>query len=70
MAMKPKSARRRHDRPHGRLWAGRVRWAVKRGAVRVNPFADLPVAKSIAKRERVLSDQEIAEIWRAAGDAA
>ena len=31
-------------------------WAVKRGAVRVNPFADLPVAKSIAKRERVLSD--------------
>ena len=45
-------------------------WAVKRGAVRVNPFADLPVAKSIAKRERVLSDAEIAEIWRAAGDAA
>ena len=31
-------------------------WAVKRGAVRVNPFADLPVAKGIAKRERVLSD--------------
>ena len=45
-------------------------WAVKRGAVRVNPFAALPVAKGIAKRERVLSDPEIAEIWRAAGDAA
>lgn len=45
-------------------------WAVKRGAVRVNPFADLPVTKSIAKRERVLSDNELAEIWRAAGDAA
>jgi integrase len=45
-------------------------WAVKRGAVRANPFADLPVAKSIGKRERVLSDHEIAEIWRAAGDAA
>jgi integrase len=43
---------------------------VKRGAVRVNPFAALPIDKSIAKRERVLSDQEIAEIWRAAGDAA
>jgi len=44
-------------------------WAVKRGAVSVNPFAALPVAKSAAKRERVLSDSEIAEIWRAA-DAA
>ena len=45
-------------------------WAVKRGAVRTNPFPDLPVAKGVGKRERVLSDQEIAEIWRAAGDAA
>jgi integrase len=45
-------------------------WGVKRGALSVNPFADLPIAKSIAKRERVLSDVEIAEIWRAAGDAA
>jgi integrase len=45
-------------------------WAEKRGAVTVNPFAALPVAKSIAKRERVLSDAEIAEIWRVAGDVA
>jgi integrase len=44
-------------------------WAVKRGAVPLNPFADLPVGKSIAKRERVLSDAELAEIWRAAGEA-
>jgi integrase len=44
-------------------------WAAKRGALSVNPFADLPIAKSIAKRERVLSDAEIAEIWRAAGNA-
>jgi integrase len=44
-------------------------WAVKRGAVQHNPFANLPIAKSVAKRERVLSDQEVAEIWRAAGDA-
>jgi integrase len=45
-------------------------WAVKRGAVHTNPFAALPVTKGIAKRERVLSDAEIGEIWRAAGDAA
>ena len=45
-------------------------WAVKRGAVRANPFAELPIAKSIAKRERVLTDNEIAEIWTAAGKAA
>jgi integrase len=45
-------------------------WAVKRGAVRTNPFADLPVAKNVGKRERVLSDHEVAEIWRAAGEAA
>ena len=33
-----------------------------------NPFAALPIVKSVAKRERVLSDAEIAEIWRAAGE--
>jgi integrase len=44
-------------------------WAMKRGVVRANPFADLPVPKSNDKRERVLSDAELAEIWRAAGDA-
>jgi hypothetical protein len=27
-------------------------WAMKRGAVRVNPFNDLPISKGIAKRER------------------
>jgi integrase len=45
-------------------------WAVKRGAVAVNPFAALPIGESVTKRERVLSDQELAEIWRAAGDVA
>jgi len=44
-------------------------WAMRRGAVRVNPFASLPIAKIIAKRERVLSDAELAEIWHAAGEA-
>ena len=45
-------------------------WAMKRGTVVANPFADLPVAKGVTKRERVLSDDEIAEIWRAAGSVA
>ena len=44
-------------------------WAVKRGSVSANPFAALPVVKSTAKRERVLSDAEVAEIWQAAGEA-
>ena len=66
------------DKPKGAAMTGRTAaygraafaWAVKRGAVNANPFEALPIAKSIAKRERVLSDEEIAEIWRAAGDAA
>jgi integrase len=65
------------DKPKGAAMTGRTAaygraafaWAMKRGTVRVNPFADLPVAKSITKRERVLSDQEIAEIWRATSEA-
>jgi integrase len=42
-------------------------WAVKRSMVQGNPFADLPLSKASAKRERVLADDEIAEIWRATG---
>jgi integrase len=38
--------------------------------VRANPFTALPIDKSIAARERVLSDAELAEIWNAASDAA
>jgi integrase len=45
-------------------------WASKRGMVQANPFALLPIDKSIAKRERVLSDHEIGETWHAAGEAA
>ena len=37
-------------------------WAVKRGVVPANPFANLPFGKSISKRERVLSDDEIAKL--------
>ena len=69
---------RQSGKPKGAAMTGRTAaygraafaWAVKRGAVHTNPFAALPVRKGIAKRERVLSDTEIGEIWRAAGDAA
>jgi integrase len=37
--------------------------------VQSNPFADLPLSKASAKRERVLSDDEIGEIWRATSAA-
>jgi integrase len=39
-------------------------WAMKRGMVQYNPFVDLPVFKASTKRQRTLSDDEIAEIWR------
>jgi len=39
-------------------------WGVKRGALSENPFANLPVAPTL-KRERVLTDDELAAIWRA-----
>ena len=56
-------------KPRGAAMVGRTAaygraafaWAVKRGMVHVNPFAHLPVAKSIAKRERVLTDSEIGD---------
>ena len=64
-------------KPRGAAMVGRTAaygraafaWAVKRGMVSVNPFAHLPVAKSIAKRERVLTDGEIGDVWRAAVSA-
>ena len=65
------------ERPKGAAMTGRTAaygraaftWAIKRGMVGSNPFAALPITKMIARRERVLSDHEISEIWRAAGDA-
>jgi integrase len=62
---------------HGTAIAGRTAaygracftWAMKRGTVPSNPFAELPMPSSITKRERVLSDEEAAAIWRAAGEA-
>jgi integrase len=43
-------------------------WAVKRGVIEGNPFLNLPVAPT-AKRERVLSDDELGAIWRATAGA-
>lgn len=40
-------------------------WGIKREAVEANPFEALAV-KAVTKRERVLTDQELAEVWRAA----
>ena len=39
-------------------------WAIKRGSLASNPFQDLPLAP-VAKRERVLTDDELRAIWEA-----
>jgi integrase len=39
-------------------------WAIKRGALTVNPFMNLPVAP-VAKRDRGLTDQELGAVWGA-----
>src|SRR5262245_6980281 len=62
---------------HGTAIAGRTAaygracfaWAMKRGTVPSNPFAELPMPSSITKRERVLSGEEAGAVWRAAGEA-
>jgi integrase len=59
---------------HGTAIAGRTAaygracfaWAMKRGTVPSNPFAELPMSATINKRDRVLSDEEAGAIWRAA----
>ncbi|KAF0113126.1 MAG: phage integrase family protein [Rhodospirillaceae bacterium] len=43
-------------------------WAIKRGAVTVNPFSALPVP-STPSRDRVLTDDELAAVWKAADPA-
>ncbi len=43
-------------------------WAVKRGMIAANPFAALPAVGEKPKRDRVLSDDELAIIWRAASE--
>ena len=38
-------------------------WAIKRGTLETNPFAGIPVAPT-TRRERVLTDDELAAMWR------
>jgi integrase len=45
-------------------------WALRRGKVPVNPFHAIPVASATKSRDRVLSDPELAEIWRTTGEMA
>lgn len=52
------------------LTAGRAcyGWAVKRRKLPLNPFAGLPpIEGAYVQRERVLTDGEVGEVWRAAG---
>jgi integrase len=43
-------------------------WGVKRGVIEANPFLNLPVTAT-ERRERTLSDDELAAIWRATDGA-
>jgi hypothetical protein len=42
-------------------------WAVKRGSIGSNPFANLPVTPGV-KRERVLTDEELRAVWNATSE--
>ena len=61
MARKGNAAMAARTAAYGKAAYG---WAVKRGALTVNPFTNLPVAPTI-RRDRVLRDDELAAIWRA-----
>jgi len=41
-------------------------WAEKRGKVPGNPFAALPIPAGVEARERVLTDEELGRVWKAA----
>jgi site-specific recombinase XerD len=56
-------ARRTHAHLH-RLF----RWCVGRGIIEANPLADAPKPGAAVRRDRVLSDAELATIWTAAGE--
>jgi integrase len=57
----PIMARRIHAHLH-RLF----RWSVGRGIIEINPMADLPKPGEAPERDRVLTDNELALIWKAA----
>jgi integrase len=65
-------------RAHGSIVAARARgalstfyaWAMGNGLAETNPIVGTLKPKDAEPRERVLSDQELAAIWRASGDDA
>jgi integrase len=61
MARKGSAAMAARTAAYGKAAYG---WGIKRGAMSENPFASLPVTPT-ERRERVLSDDELAVIWRA-----
>ncbi len=46
------------------------RWSVGRGIIAANPVADLPKPGAEIPRDRILSDDELARVWRAASTLA
>lgn len=56
-------ARRLHAHLHRAF-----RWSVGRGIIETNPMADLPKPGAPVARDRVLTDAELAMVWKAAGD--
>jgi integrase len=65
-------------REHGSIVAARARgalstfyvWAMGNGLAEINPIIGTLKPKDAEPRERVLSDQELAKIWRASGENA
>jgi integrase len=57
----PITARRVHAHLH-RFF----KWCVGRGIIEANPASDLPKPGNETKRDRVLTDQELAAVWHAA----
>ena len=45
-------------------------WGVKRGTISASPFANLPAAAPERSRDRVLTDDELARVWRASASLA
>lgn len=50
-----------------RYGAAAFNWHFKRDRVSINPFAGLPTIKRPGSHDRVLSDEEVGLVWRAAG---
>lgn len=54
----------RHIRAYGSALYG---WAMKRNLVAANPFAAVHIESREVTRDRVLTDAELGEVWRASG---